>query len=171
MLTLNNEAASVAKLLTLILEGGLTPVFDLDGVWLDARHRQAVMSDGSLNLPAYIAASTYENCMLDAQLPLAAIAGALDELNIGYHCLTARPICDGTRDKVLRHIGAKPLSMMGRSGRTDHRRDYQLKHDWLSSAFSEQELSRMIMIDDNIANCEIALTLGMQAVNIPFQGH
>lgn len=171
MITINNNIQGVNKLLNMIIGSGLTPVFDLDGVWLDARHRQATKPDGSLDLEAYRANSNYSNVMQDKALDLSNVVQTLNAFGVEYYCLTARPVCEGTRDKVIQHLNARPVSIMGRNGNDDNRRDYELKHDWLSKVFSPSQLKHMILIDDNAANCQVAINLGMIAVHVPFDGH
>ena len=60
---------------------------------------------------------------------------------------------------------------MSRSHDQDTRRDYQLKETNLRSRFHQHDLEKMVLIDDNLANCEMAERNGMLAINVPFLGH
>ncbi len=167
-----NEAASVAKLLTVILEKGLTPVFDLDGVLLDASHRQACNPDGTLNLEQYIKDAYYENVMDDKSLPLIGLVGALNNLGMEYHIATARPLCQGTKDKLKRY-DVNYSKAIHRGGRDsgDNRRDSVLKVEGLKEQFTPEQHKTMMLIDDNLVNLNAVSQLGLATAYIPWNGH
>ena len=79
-------------------------------------------------------------------------------------------MCDNTKTWLKAH-NIKPKSIMARCSDTDSRRDYHLKTTNLQSRFNLKQLENMVLIDDNIANCKAAKRLGMQAINVPFNGH
>lgn len=170
MKTLQNNTQSAYELVNLIIQNDITPVFDMDGVFIDASHRQICNADGSLNLDKYREMSTAEHISKDAELPLILALKILNDFGIEYHICTARILCENTRN-WLDQRGIKAGVYMSRDGETDTRRDYQLKSEKLSQLFSKEQHVNMMLIDDNVKNCEAALRLGLQAVNVPFFGH
>lgn len=170
MKTLNNSIKAAYELVDMIVEQGITPVFDMDGVFIDATHRQICKPDGSLDLEKYREMSTAEHISKDKELPLIAALHILGDLGIEYHICTARVLCDNTRAWLkARHVKAGVY--MGRDGLNDNRRDYQLKAQKLSELFTAEQRKTMMLIDDNLNNCKAALEIGLQAVNVPFEGH
>ena len=170
MQTLQNTTASAYALVDMIVSKNLTPVFDMDGVFIDATHRQICKPDGSLDLDKYREMSTAEHIAKDKELPLVLALQILGNLGIEYHICTARVLCDNTKN-WLKARGIRAGVYMGRDGLNDNRRDYVLKAAKLSANFCEKTRANMVLIDDNTANCKAALEIGMMAVNVPFAGH
>ena len=44
-------------------------IFDIDNTLVNSKHRYKSLPDGSIDLPAWIASNTRENCLLDTLLP------------------------------------------------------------------------------------------------------
>lgn len=171
MLTIKNTRAAAQQLIdACLLDEKIIPVFDLDGVVIDATHRQAIHADGSLNLEMYRKLSTAENIAKDKQMPLAEVPQFFTEVGKPFFVCTARVMCSNSR-KWLKKNGIKPTAIFDRQGEEDRRRDFELKRWHLSKSFSPLELSRAFLIDDNLANCNMAIGLGMKAIHVPFQGH
>lgn len=170
MKTLVNSTQTAYELINHIVETGITPVFDMDGVFIDATHRQICNPDGSLNLEKYREMSTAEHISKDKELPLILALQVLADLGIEYHICTARVLCENTR-QWLADRDIKATVYMGRDGENDARRDYQLKAEKLQQNFSREQLLNMVLIDDNVKNCEAAKSIGMAAINVPFSGH
>jgi len=170
MLTLENTKTVARNLAVNILTTKVVPVFDMDGVFANATHRQICNPDGSLNLDKYREMSTLAHIMKDTALPLIEAIHVLQEQEVDFHICTARVMCANTL-AWLQANNVTPVSIMSRDGDTDSRRDYQLKTDKLSAGFTPSQLKNMVLIDDNLANCKAALALGMKAVNVPFEGH
>lgn len=171
-ITLVNNGASAMSLFQSIQKnaGKIMPVFDLDGVVFDATHRQICNPDGSLNLAKYREMSTAEHIAKDALLPLALVPQLLTMNQIPFAVCTARVACEHTRDLMFNN-GINPYRIFAREGETDTRRDYQLKRDHLTNAYDSATLSKSFLIDDNKANIEMALDIGMRAIYVPFEGH
>tara|TARA_R110000796_G_scaffold67714_3_gene155333 strand:+ start:2546 stop:3058 length:513 start_codon:yes stop_codon:yes gene_type:complete len=170
MFTLQNTTSNATALLSGIIASKIVPVFDMDGVFADASHRQICNADGSLNLDKYREMSTAEHVKKDAELPMIKVLQALTRLGIDFHICTARIMCDNTAS----WIDAKkiaPKSVMARCGDHDSRRDHKLKTTNLISRFSHFQLKNMMLIDDNLDNCKAAKAIGMKAINVPFVGH
>lgn len=166
MIVIHNDAQQVGTLtaeLVRFYEKGFLPVFDLDGVLFDARHRQSLNADGSLNLEAYRQNSTLENIAKDKPLPLLGAVHALNAANVPYLVCTARPLCEGTK-KLLRDHGIAPIMAHGR-GEDDHRRDFELKSQALAA------YGPVLLVDDNDQNLEAIKGLGGYGIKIPFAGH
>ena len=170
MKTLTNTTKSAYELVNMIVEKNIVPVFDMDGVFIDATHRQICNPDGSLNLAKYREMSTAEHISKDKELPLILALQILNDLGVEYHICTARVLCENTRN-WLDQRGIKAGVYMGRDGENDSRRDYQLKAQKLSSLFTAEQRANMMLIDDNVNNCKAALEIGLQAINVPFYGH
>ncbi len=170
MKTLQNTKLSARKLATSLIQSGTVPVFDADGVFLDATHRQICNPDGSLNLDKYREMSTREYVMKDKALPLIEAIHILQKNEVAFHICTARVACENTL-ALLESLNVKPKSIMARRDDNDSRRDYILKTDHLKSKFSDSERANMVLIDDNMANCEAVQKINMQAINVPFEGH
>ena len=148
----------------------IIPVFDMDGVFADATHRQICNPDGSLNLERYREMSTLDNILKDKTLPLAIALKELTKHRREFHICTARVACSGTLAWLDAHK-IKPVSIMARQGEEDTRKDYLLKTDNLTAQFSKAELKKAILFDDNLDNCKAALGLRMLAFHVPFHGH
>lgn len=168
MLTFENTSSAALDILQIILSGEFTPVFDLDGVAIDARHRQAVHVDGSLNLPEYIKNATPENIARDSPLPILYAMQILSKAGVDFHVCTARTLCKGTVNWLHRH-GVFPKQVLGRKD-GDTRKDFLLKKDLLLSHFKPQ-LSHVLLIDDNLDNCNMAHSIGCSSIRILFDGH
>jgi len=147
----------------------LTIVFDLDGVVVDARHRQAVLPDGSLDLEKYKANATYDNVLKDAALPAIQAMQELTRQGKEFYVCTARPACMGTLVWLAKN-GCSPSKIFAR-GVKDDRPDYKLKHQKLTDYFTPEKRRDMVLVDDNVKNCEMALSIGMGAINVKFEGH
>ena len=66
MLTIQNTRAAALQMTdAILLDQSIIPIFDLDGVVIDATHRQAIHPDGSLNLEMYRKLSTAANIAKD----------------------------------------------------------------------------------------------------------
>lgn len=170
MKTLQNTFQNALALAHGFLTSDLVPVFDMDGVFADATHRQICNPDGSLNLDKYREMSTAEHIAKDEPLPLITALVALSQARKEFYICTARVACENTR-AWLANYGIKPVEIFARDGENDARRDYDLKATKLSAAFTAEERMKMILIDDNVANCEAAKRIGMNAINVPFEGH
>ena len=170
MITLQNTKATARNLAATLIVSKRVPVFDMDGVFADASHRQICNSDGSLNLAKYREMSTLEHVSKDKALPLLEAIHVLQEQKVPFHICTARVMCENTL-AWLDSNNIKPKSIMARCSEEDSRRDYHLKTTNLQSRFNHQQLKNMVLIDDNIANCKAVQKIGMQAINVPFEGH
>lgn len=167
-LTLDNNYNDAKLLATTLRSMQWTPVLDLDGVVLDATHRQATHADGTLDLDKYRANSTWANVMADAMMPLALLGVWLTNNSLPFYVCTARPLCKGTQDK-LNALGIKPNRIFHRG--ESQEADYILKHRAMSENFSEEQRANMVLIDDNIKNLEAVHNIGMKTVHVPFHGH
>jgi hypothetical protein len=170
MFTLQNTKKSAIDLAATLIVSKRVPVFDMDGVFANATHRQICNSDGSLNLDKYREMSTLDHIMKDEVLPLIEAIHILQKKDKEFHICTARVMCNNTKTWLKAH-NIKPKSIMARCSDTDSRRDYHLKTTNLQSRFNLKQLENMVLIDDNIDNCKAAKRLGMQAINVPFEGH
>lgn len=160
----NLQAASVLKH-WFAQRPDLVPVFDLDGVILDAGHRIDLLPCGTLDLDKYRANTTAENVALDRDLPLISVVHWLNAANRPYHVATARVLCEHTRARLAAsHI--RPVMAMGRNGHTDHRGDALLKVSHFEALIPPDQLARHVLIDDLVSNCIAAERLGMLSVNV-----
>jgi hypothetical protein len=166
----NTFENSIALARSIELDRQMIPVFDLDGVAIDATHRQILKPDGSLDLDNYRANSTPEKIALDTALPFAITMQQLTEMKRDFFICTARVMCRSS-EKWLTKRGINASAIFSRDGESDIRRDFKLKHDHLTSYFSDQELMRAVLIDDNQANLKMAESIGMTAIHVPFHGH
>ena len=180
MIKLKNTRSNALQLAATLTVSKRVPVFDMDGVFADARHRQICKPDGSLDLDKYRENSTVEKIARDSPLPMIETLQMLSELGVDYHICTARVVCTGT-EKWLENHGITPKSIMSRcpdrvnteTGErvSDTRKDFKLKETHLRSRFHAHDLEKMVLIDDNLANCRMAERNGMLAINVPFIGH
>jgi hypothetical protein len=166
MITLQNTLSSAVEIVKQIKAAQIVPIFDMDGVFIDASHRQICNPDGSLNLDKYREMSTPDRIAQDKELPLIAAIHMLQDLGIDFHICTARVFCEGTA-AWLAAKNVRPVSVMSRDGHTDTRRDFELKSHKISAA----GFKNAVLIDDNLNNCKAALALGLYAVHVPFAGH
>jgi hypothetical protein len=170
MIKINNTKEQAKELATQIMQTGIIPIWDLDGVLFSAVARQLTNKDGSLNLDDYRKNSTPEKIARDLPLDLLEAIHILNKNNYPYHVATARVVCPSTA-KLLAVNKVTPLKIMGRGGENDSRRDHLLKCDHLISSFSRRERERMILIDDNLNNCEAVTRIGVKAIHVNFNGH
>ena len=100
-------------------------IFDLDGTTIDSSHRQNTLTDGSLNLDAWVRNNTPEKIAADSLLPMAEswktinrqnhqivimtarVVGAadfkfLDDNRLGYDYIYSRSFGDTTPDDILK---------------------------------------------------------------------
>ncbi len=170
MITLQNTRTAARDLAATLIVSKRVPVFDMDGVFANATHRQICNADGSLNLDKYREMSTLEHIMKDETLPLIEAIHVLQEQNTEFHICTARVMCDNTK-AWLEANNVKPKSIMARSSEIDSRKDHRLKTTNLQSRFNRKQLENMVLIDDNLDNCKAAKRLAMNAIHVPFEGH
>jgi hypothetical protein len=114
--------------------------------------------------------STAEHIANDKPLAMASAARMLSRENYPFFVCTARVVCRNTV-KWLAKNGISPLQFMGREGESDHRRDHDLKRYHLQKMFTPEQLRTAYLIDDNVNNCKMALSLEMKAIHVPFDGH
>jgi FMN phosphatase YigB (HAD superfamily) len=148
----------------------LTPIFDLDGVLLDARHRQAFKPCGALDLDHYRKNTTAHQVSKDKTLPLLSVVDWLNAQKRAYGVATARILCRHTRTR-LEKANIAPLWEIGRCGNGDHRKDADLKIQQLSAMFSPDVLQTLVLIDDLPTNIAAAQKAGMIGVLVNFEGH
>lgn len=170
MITLHNTFENAVDLVDAIKKDRIIPVFDLDGVIIDATHRQILKADGSLDLDQYRANSTPILIDQDKALPFAISANTLTSAKIPFFVCTARVMCRSSI-KWLSKRGIMPHMIFSRDGENDNRRDHILKRDHLTANFSKKQLERSFLIDDNESNLLMANAIGMQAIHVPFDGH
>lgn len=170
MLKIHNTSAQARALATSIINSGITCAWDLDGVLLDARHRQLTLSDGSLDLIAYRANSTAEKIAQDKTLALIEAIQILNIAKVPYHVITARVACANTLALLAKH-NINPVSVMARQGEEDQRKDHDLKTYHLLNNFSQRQRENMLLIDDNLNNCQAVKQIGLKAINVLYTGH
>jgi len=183
MITIKNTHSDAHTLTRAIINSGVTPLIDLDGVLLDATHRQCTFTAvhvkqglcqaadiGALNLVEYRKKCTPEHIAKDKALALLSMVHTLNACGIGYYVVTARVNCSSTA-KLLKDKGINPLSCMARHSETDTRRDDHLKVDNLLAQFEPHELKNMVLIDDNLRNLKAVQAIGVRAIHVPFEGH
>ena len=172
MLQLQNDRRAVNILASVIMMHKLTPIFDLDGVLLDASHRQNCNPDGSLNLAKYIEDATYNNVMQDKALPLLQLVHDLNTMGIEYHIATARPLCQGTQDKLSElKVNYKVAIHRGDRESNDTRKDYALKVQGILDNWEQEEYQQMMLIDDNLDNLRHVKGLGLATCQIEWNHH
>ena len=170
MLKIKNTSKQARSLAASIIESGIVPCWDLDGVLLNATHRQICKPDGSLDLDKYRENSTAEKIAMDKSLALLEAIDILNANNVPYHVVTARVACRHTL-ALLEDRNIKPLHIMARSGEHDNRKDAHLKSTHLTANFSLRQRENMVLIDDNLANCDSAIALSMRSIHVPFEGN
>lgn len=123
-------------------------IFDLDGTCVDSSHRQATLSDGTLNLAAWFANATPEKIAQDKLLPLAKeISNRKDKGDYVIIC-TARNMSSADyeflkkNNMVAHKIISRPVGNMEADG--------SLKAKQLSSFLSLRQFKRAskVMFDD-----------------------
>jgi FMN phosphatase YigB (HAD superfamily) len=183
MKTIKNTRQAAIDLALAIMASGKTACFDLDGVLLDATHRQNVFTAqdvtnglcspddiGALNIDKYRENSTAEKIAQDKTLAMIEAVHILNRNKVKYHVLTARIDCVNT-SKLLFNSGILPALTMARQGENDYRRDDELKVSHLLKRFDIRERENMVLIDDNKRNLEAVKHIGLQAIHVPFEGH
>jgi len=173
-----NSIESAFALVALAVAENITVIFDLDAVLLDASDRITLYTDqdvqngicepdqiGHLDLDKYRINSTPEQIALDKDLPLIAAVQMFNLYGIPYHVSTARVLCAGTK-ALLQNRGISPLVMMNRRDESDHRRDNVLKIDNLKKHFHADDVSRLLLVDDNIGNCRAFVDVGAMAMHV-----
>lgn len=176
--SIENTEHNAKRFFAALVETGITPVFDLDGVCLDARHRQKIWTPddhevglckydqiGSLDLGNYRQQSTLDNIMKDKPLPFKVAMDLCNAHDVAYHVATARVVCAHNRTMFARK-GIIPSRVFARGGEHDKRRDDHLKETLLRSNFSDRQRAKMILIDDCLANCKAARRIGMLALHV-----
>jgi len=161
-----------------IVRSNTTPVIDLDEVLFCAKHRQTLYSKddvwrgkcgpdqvGQLDLDKYRSKTTRDLVMRDKNLPLLGLVTLLNDAGIDYHVATARVGCTHTLE-LLKSRGVRPRVLICREGEHDSRKDNVLKADGIRKHFPPCLRSRMILIDDNLSNCNTLRDLGMQVLQI-----
>lgn len=162
----NNNRYGVAMLIRkLQRQPEIVPVFDLDGVLLDASHRIKLLPCGALDLPQYIRDTTAENVALDRDLPMLDLVRYLNNEGRPYYVATARVACEHTLAR-LAASQIRPIGIGARLGQQDRRSDAVLKADYFEAAFTARERERMILLDDLASNCLAAIGCGMTAHQI-----
>lgn len=166
LLTIDNNKQTANFLIDILAVGReKTVVFDLDGVLLNAGHRIKLNKDGSMDLDQYRVDSTRDNVLKDKNLPLIELVTALNDLGVDYHVATARVLCAASQE-LLRQRNINPVKTLSRDGEPDRRKDWRLKADKLIESFSPDQLAGMVLIDDCLQNCNMALSLGMMALHV-----
>lgn len=163
-----NTNHTAKRLLAHLLENPqIIPVWDLDGVLLDASHRIDLRPDGSLDLDKYRANTTHDNVMKDRNLPLMSVIHALNELERPYYVATARVLCQHSQ-ALLRQRAIRPVAAISR-GETDYRKDWDLKVAGIHNTFSINQFKDILLIDDCPSNCDSFINaLGANAINIDY---
>ena len=144
-------------------------IFDLDGTCVDSSHRQATLSDGTLNLAAWFANATPEKIAQDKLLPLAKeISNRKDKGDYVIIC-TARVL--GVWDHVfLADHGIKAQFILSRA-LGDNRGDAEMKRQKLLALFADLKIPfarwtrNATFYDDNQGVLNMAEKLGIRAKN------
>lgn len=161
----NTEQAASELAAAIIADPSVIPVWDLDGVLLDASHRIKLHPDGALDLEHYRANTTADQVAQDRSLPFLAVVHELNRAGRAYYVATARVLCEHTR-ALLDARGIAPALAFGRDGDTDTRKDADLKRQKLAAVFTEQQRKRLLLIDDHYPNCLAVSELGGKAINV-----
>ena len=166
--TLPNNRATACALLHAAHLGSIL-VLDLDGVLIDARHRQVTLADGSLNLKHYLKNNTPEKIAQDSPLPLLKVAQDLTALKIPFHIATARVFNESVRfwlasrgvvaDRVIHRVSEKNRSS-----------DHALKLEGFRNQLSDLDPEKLLLIDDCAANVRTMQANGYKALQIAFEG-
>jgi len=123
-------------------------IFDLDGTCIDSSHRQATLSDGTLNLAHWFENATPEKIASDRVLPLASEIRNRREKGDYVVICTARNMSDADVEFLKRHdmmphkIISRPVGNM--------EGDAVLKAKQLRSLFSLKQFAKAakVMFDD-----------------------
>lgn len=165
---MKNDVHAVIHVVNMALRGAIV-LFDLDGCIIDATHRQAVKKDGSLDLEKYKANSTQKQIAKDSSLPLLAAMQQLQKLGKPINIATARPFCTHTQ-KWLADRGISPSVVIAREGNHDKRKDHELKKTGIIANFPRAYFSKLLLVDDNVNNINMAKDLGLDTMKIDFRG-
>lgn len=165
----NSHAASLLKH-WLAMRPEIVPVFDLDGVILDATHRIDLLPCGALDLAKYRENTTAEKVAQDKDLPLVQVVHWLNTVGRPYHVATARVICEHTQAR-LQASAIRPVLAMGRNGHDDRRGDALLKVSHFLEKLPPEQLGRHCLIDDLESNTIAAQNIGMLSVRVLFEAH
>ena len=140
-------------------------IFDLDATVIDSSHRQITKADGSLDLDAWKANSTYDAVMRDSLLPLAKHWKALQEKkNVFIAVCTARVLAEADLD-YLKFKGLKADQIMSRAF-FDHRPDHLMKRTKILAFMQKHKItnpSKITFYDDNKNVLEMLNVLGVKA--------
>lgn len=164
-----NTTHSAARIINHLDDNpNLIPVFDLDGVLLNAEHRITLNGDGSLDLHKYRLDSTIDNIMQDKNLPLMSVVHALNYQKRPYHVATARVLCEGSQ-QLLKVRGVHPQKVISRNGESDRRKDWDLKVAGIQANFKPEQFKDILLIDDCPSNCDAFINaLGAMAINVDY---
>ena len=142
------------------------PVWDLDGVLLNASHRIKLHADGSLDLDQYRLDSTRDNVLKDRCLPLMGVISHLNTIGRVYHVATARVLCAYSKE-LLEQRSIKPAKIISRQGEGDSRKDWILKVQGVQEQFDPKDFNKIMLIDDCPSNCDAFVNaLGAWAINV-----
>lgn len=182
MIYMQNTVENARLLFNMIKREKITPVFDLDEVLFCAKHRQALFSQehvdaglckqdqiGQLDLVHYRDNTTAEAVALDQNLELIKCVHMLNDANICYHVATARVACEHTR-ALLQARGVRPQLIISRDSDQDHRKDHDLKVQGIEKHFPKCTRSKLMIIDDNLANCNALAAIGLMAIRVVARG-
>ena len=140
-------------------------IFDLDATVIDSSHRQITKADGSLDLDAWKANSTYDAVMRDSLLPLAKHWKALQEKkNVFIAICTARVLAEADLD-YLKFKGLKADQIMSRAF-FDHRPDHLMKRTKILAFMQKHKITnpnKITFYDDNKNVLEMLNVLGVKA--------
>lgn len=167
MLSYKNNSQTVHTLLSLVLKHELKPVFDIDGVLLDATHR-CKFDNGILDLEHYRKYSTPELINKDKNLPLLDLVHKFNQIGVSYDVCTARVMCEPNRQMIASR-GINPVNLMCRDGDRDSRRDHVLKRDKLTGIYTDRELKNILLIDDVKGNIRTMAALGCWIAHIDYE--
>jgi hypothetical protein len=178
MIHIQNHLDSINPILDFIIQTESIPVLDLDEVLFCAKKRQRLYTQkdvdqkrchlnrvGQLDLDHYLANTRAHLVAQDKNLPLLGLAHALNDLGIVYHVATARIICSHSA-KLLKDRKVKPHLLMSRGFVDDYRRDDVLKVDHMKLNFNTATRKRLLLIDDNVLNCEAYEREGATALHV-----
>ncbi len=182
MFTIKNNAVAAQALLASIISSKAIPIFDLDGVILNAEHRQHSYTAedcnagictreqiGQLDLSQYRSNTTAEQVAQDKALPLMDVITGLNALNYPYHVATARVITDCPHStKLLRDREITPYTLICRQGDSDNRRDSILKCEGIEANFTKSSRARLVLIDDSLGNCQAMASVGVKAIHVAY---
>ena len=123
-------------------------IFDLDGTIIDSSHRQATLSDGTLNLAKWIENSTAEKIFADKVLPLATQVRRRQKAGDYVMVCTAILMSDADFE-FLQDVGICPDKIISRPA-GNNTPDGELKAKQLKSFLSLKQFAKAnkVMFDD-----------------------